>query len=112
MKRFYKALVIALFVISLQSLSLHMQETANAEDGDPPYAKWGQLAMQETKENYPNAQIVDYLHVGSQSGDNTTIQEFKLWLQEESREFGVYITIEFNSETEEVLSITFEETPT
>ena len=30
----------------------------------PSYAKWGRLAMKETKKRYPNADIIDYLHIG------------------------------------------------
>ena len=30
----------------------------------PPYAQWGKLAVEKTKEQYPKAEIVDYLHIG------------------------------------------------
>ena len=30
----------------------------------PPYAKWGKLAVEKTKEQYPKAEIIDYLHIG------------------------------------------------
>lgn len=74
------------------------------------YAKWGKLAMEKTKEKYPDAQIIDYLHRGRQKKDDAMIEKFKLWLRGENREFGVFVSIEFDAKTEEVLHITFLET--
>ncbi|RKQ33053.1 DUF3889 domain-containing protein [Oceanobacillus halophilus] len=80
------------------------------EEGVPSYAKWGKLAMQETKKRYSNAEIIDYLYIGKESQGENSVEKFKLWLKKEDREFGVYIDITFHSETEEVISIEFEET--
>jgi hypothetical protein len=76
----------------------------------PPYAKWGQLAMKETKSKYPKANIVDYLHVGRIENPTVTTETFKLWLKEGNREFGVFVTFEFDTATEKVRNITFRET--
>lgn len=85
--------------------------TAHAQQKPiPPYAKWGTLALQKTQEKYPRAKIVDYLHIGRTTGPQSSTEKFKLWLKEDSKEFGVYINIEFNNETEKVLKVTFEET--
>ncbi len=66
--------------------------------------------MQETKKKYSSAQIIDYLHIGRDSKDKHSVEKFKLWLKDENREFGVFINIEFKTDTEEVISVTFEET--
>ncbi|MEW9674277.1 YqzG/YhdC family protein [Ammoniphilus sp. 3BR4] len=88
----------------------HSKNT-NQHEQEPPYAKWGRLALQETKKKYPQAEIIDYLHVGLKSLSPSTSQEtFKLWLKEGIREFGVYVRIKFDTRTETVQSITFEET--
>lgn len=79
------------------------------EEG-PPYAKWGRMAMAETKEKYPEADIVDYLHIGRETKGEQSIEKFKLWLRGQEREFGVFVDIVFETETEKVLSITFRET--
>ncbi|MEH7354042.1 DUF3889 domain-containing protein [Neobacillus drentensis] len=76
----------------------------------PPYAKWGTLAMEKTHEKYPNAKIIDYLHIGRISGPHSTTEKFKLWLKDNSREFGVFVNIEFNNKTEKVIKVTFKET--
>lgn len=76
----------------------------------PPYAQWGRVAMQETKKKYPDAAIIDYLHIGRETANNVTTEKFKLWLRGKDKEFGVYIDIEFNTDTEEIINITFEET--
>lgn len=77
----------------------------------PSYAKWGQLAMQETMKRYPNAQIVDYLHVGRMKKTPTTsVETFKLLLQEGNRRWALLVHIEFVDQTEAVVNITYEDT--
>ncbi|MGD6778543.1 DUF3889 domain-containing protein [Sutcliffiella horikoshii] len=75
----------------------------------PSYAKWGQLAMKRTKEDYPKADIVDYLHIGRQEGPILTTEKFRLWLKEEEKEFGVNVTISFYKDTETVKEVKLEE---
>ncbi len=71
----------------------------------PPYAKWGQISMEKTKQKYPKADIIDYLHIGRESGAETSVEKFKLWLRENKKEFGVYVDITFNSKTEEIIKV-------
>jgi hypothetical protein len=79
---------------------------------EPSYAKWGQIAIQEAKKKY-NATIVDYAHIGRVSINPTLTQEkFKLWLKSENKEFGVYVTIQFETSTERLKSIKMVETGT
>jgi len=88
----------------------YIQPMVHAEKDIPSYAKWGRLAMKETQSRYPNADIIDYLHRGREDKDTTSVEKFKLWLQKDDREFGVFINIEFDTETEDVIDITFRET--
>lgn len=81
-----------------------------AQEEVPAYAKWGRLAVKEVEAKYPQARIIDYLHVGSDTQESSTIERFKLWLKEGDREFGVFVTIEFTTESEEVIQVEFEET--
>lgn len=76
----------------------------------PSYAKWGRLAMEKTRSRYPDADIVDYLHRGRETQGSRTIEKFTLRLREDERAFGVLITIVFETETEKIHKITFEET--
>lgn len=76
----------------------------------PEYAKWGKLAMEETQKRYPSAQIVDYLHVGRYKKNGMYIERFKLWMKEDNREFGVFVNITFEPDTERVKHITVVET--
>ncbi|MEG0498252.1 MAG: DUF3889 domain-containing protein [Carnobacterium sp.] len=82
----------------------------NDQQEIPAYAKWGQLAIKETQLKYPNARIVDYLHEGSETTANSTIERFKLWLKDGSNEFGVFIKIEYTTATEKVVNIEFHST--
>ena len=55
----------------------------------------------------PKSMII--FHIGKTVGPNTSTEKFKLWLKENNKEFGVYIDIEFNNETEKVINVTFKE---
>lgn len=99
-----------IFISSLFFAEGNVKDIVQAEKDIPSYAKWGKLAMKETKQKYPDAQIIDYLHRGRQKRGDAMVEMFKLWLRGENREFGVFVNIEFDSETEKVLHITFLET--
>ncbi|PAV28456.1 hypothetical protein CIL05_16080 [Virgibacillus profundi] len=110
MRRLFLAASITFLLTSGYITSNHLHHhTVSAENEIPPYAKWGQLAVKETKSKYPNAQVIDYLHIGRETKDDSMVEKFKLWLKEESKEYGVFINIEFNSQTDEVIAITFRE---
>ncbi|CAM3162493.1 DUF3889 domain-containing protein [Filibacter tadaridae] len=88
----------------------YIQTIAHGQQDDPAYAKWGKHAMKETQSKYPNANIIDYLHEGSETRGNSTIEKFKLWLKEGDSEFGIFVRIEYTTETEEVITIELQET--
>ncbi|MGG3912793.1 YqzG/YhdC family protein [Rossellomorea vietnamensis] len=81
-----------------------------AQQEIPSYAKWGSLAVRKTKERYPDAAIVDYLHIGKEYGTKTSTEKFKLWLRRGGKEFGVFVDIQFETESEKLLDIKFKET--
>ncbi|RUL57146.1 DUF3889 domain-containing protein [Lysinibacillus antri] len=90
------------------------EETVTAQELEqkptPAYAKWGRLAMQEVMAKYPSADVIDYLHIGRETGSVTSVEKFKLWLRaEDNREFGVFVDITFNNQTEEVVNIQYTE---
>lgn len=115
MRKSFMFVFISLMMTST-SIPVHAEPQATEKlavqpNPNPPYAKWGRLAIQETKKRYPTAKIVDYLHVGRKSISAATAQErFKLWLKQENRQFGVYVSITFDTASERVLAISFEET--
>ncbi|MFD2042966.1 DUF3889 domain-containing protein [Ornithinibacillus salinisoli] len=75
----------------------------------PPYTKWGKIAMKKTKVKYPQAEIIDFLHLGREKGTEYSVEKFKLWLKEDNREFGIFIDIKFNNETEQIVDIEYKE---
>lgn len=86
-------------------------EATSAEEIAPAYAKWGRMAMQNIMAKYPSADVIDYLHIGREVGTVTSVEKFKLWLRaEDNSEFGVYVDITFNNQTEEVVDIKYTET--
>lgn len=95
------------FVICLLIFSIPYPSHANPSP--PSYAKWGQLAVKTGMEKYPNAKIVDYLHIGREDKVNSSVEKFKLWLKENGKEFGLFINIEFNPKNDRVIKITTRE---
>lgn len=80
---------------------------------EPPYAKWGKIAVEKTKEQYPQADIIDYLHIGREwKSTNVAVEKFKLWLRVKggNREFGVFVNVEFEPSTDRYLGISYRET--
>ena len=103
--------LLALFFIGINFAHTELSTLAQEQQHETPsYAKWGLLAVKETKLQYPNADIIDYLHQGREVNGDSTFENFKLWLKEGDKEFGVLIRIEFISDTEELVGIEFEET--
>ena len=82
----------------------------HAQQVTPSYAKWGSLAVRKTKERYPDADIVDYLHIGKENGTKVSTEKFKLWLKRNGKEFGVFVDIEFETDSEKLINIRFRET--
>ncbi|RHW38381.1 DUF3889 domain-containing protein [Lysinibacillus yapensis] len=86
-------------------------EVANAQEAVPDYAKWSKVAIEKVKAKYSSAEVVDYLHIGRESGAVTSVEKFKLWLKiKGQREFGVYVDITFNNQTQEIVDIKYTET--
>lgn len=100
---------IAIIIVFYSTLT-YMLNKNHAQQETPAYAKWGILVIKETKLKYPKAKIIDYLHVGSESKADQTIEKFKLWVKDANKEFGVFVKITFITETEEVITIEFQET--
>ena len=109
MKKLLFSLVITLINLNIGPLQFP-HEAAAQQKPIPPYAKWGTMAMEKTKERYPNAEIIDYLHVGRVTGPTSTTEKFKLWLKGQQKEFGVFVDIEFNPATNQVIKVSFRET--
>jgi len=105
-----RKIIIALGVFTtVNSAATLIPTVAHSQPEIPAYAKWGKLAIKETQSKYPNANIVDYLHEGSELIEDSTIEKFKLWLKDGDNEFGVFVRIEYTTITEKVVTIELEE---
>jgi hypothetical protein len=105
-----KIFIVLGVLIAVNAAPTHVSTIALAQQEVPAYAKWGRLAIKETQSKYPNANIIDYLHEGSESKEDSTIEKFKLWLKDGDNEFGVFVRIEYTTETEKVVNIELKET--
>ncbi|MBO1625580.1 DUF3889 domain-containing protein [Bacillus cereus] len=108
MKRIFTCFVLGIvFATTYCNIYMH----SSVVHAQPPYAKWGKLAVEKTKEKYPKAQIIDYLHIGRKPKTvNVTTEKFKLWLREDGKEYGVFVDVEFDTKTEKFLKIIFQKT--
>lgn len=97
-------------VITINSALTHFPSIALTQEEIPAYAKWGRLAVKEVQSKYPDATVIDYLHEGSETKGDTTIEKFKLWLKDSDKEFGVFVHITYTTETEEIVNVEFRET--
>lgn len=94
--------MISLFALLIMS--------AVSVEATPEYAKWGNIAVEETAQRY-QADIIDYKHIGRTNLTSKKSEEkFKLWIRsKEGNEFGVYVSIQFDPSTEMIQSIQFTE---
>lgn len=108
MRKIFLALGMFIFIYSA---ALQFPISAHAQQEIPSYAKWSRLAIKETQLKYPNANIIDYLHKGSESKKDSTFETFKLWLRDHhNNEFGVFVRVEYNTKTDSLINIEFQET--
>ncbi|MFD1736852.1 DUF3889 domain-containing protein [Bacillus salitolerans] len=110
MKAFISLLLLFVLFLFVDFINLNTSTVTRAEQEVPPYAKWGQIAMEKTKEKYPKADIIDYLYIGREKETEYSIEKFKLWLKNDSKEFGVFVDITFNNETKQIIEINYKET--
>ena len=86
-------LVILGVVITINSALTHIPSIAHTQEEIPAYAKWGRLAVKEVQSKYPDTTVIDYLHEGSETKGDTTIEKFKLWLKDNDKELAFLYTL-------------------
>ncbi|CAM4272077.1 hypothetical protein FHS16_002056 [Paenibacillus endophyticus] len=96
----------AVFVL----LSLAHTEVASTESSalfsEPSYAKWGKLAVLETKKMYQDASIVDYKYEGRKMLPSGQANEsFVLWVHKDTKEFGVRVVMTIEPSTDQLVSL-------
>ena len=53
--------------------------------------------------------MVDYLHVGREDKGSNSVEKFKLWLKGPDKEFGVFVDVEYNEASEQLIKISYKE---
>ncbi|MGE7545217.1 DUF3889 domain-containing protein [Sporosarcina sp. FSL K6-3508] len=97
--------------ISMASVSMftYLPTELVAQSAIPSYAKWSRIAIQETQMKYPHANIMDYLHIGSESRKESTVEKFRLWLREGDKEFAVFVKVTYSIKTNKLIDIELQE---
>lgn len=101
------AIALGLFAAAHFSPAVPVASTVESET--PAYAKWSRLAIRQAQIKYPNAQIIDYLYMGTRQSTTDKESIFRLWLREAGREYGVVVRITYSADTEKLKEIRFEE---
>ncbi|THE10931.1 DUF3889 domain-containing protein [Bacillus timonensis] len=74
------------------------------------YEKWGKIAVELAKLNYPDGRIIDYQYKGREKiTDKQWKDTFELKIQTKDRTFTAKVMILFNPQTESLLSLSIEE---
>ncbi|WP_255294938.1 DUF3889 domain-containing protein [Bacillus sp. AFS041924] len=110
MKKIYRVIFTFTFLFCL---FIKLNPATAEPVSEPPYAKWGKIAVEKTIQRYPQSDVIDYLHIGREQKSLTvSIEKFKLWLRvkDGSREFGVFVNVEFDPRTDKYLGISYTET--
>ncbi|MFC0524385.1 DUF3889 domain-containing protein [Pontibacillus salicampi] len=109
MKHISFSLLCVLFVGWTPIVPLMDSSTVHAEQTNPSYVKWARIAVDETKEKYPNARMKDFLHLGKETQGDNTIEKFKLSMQEGDKSFILYVNVAYNTKGNTLNEVTFEE---
>ncbi|QHW32038.1 DUF3889 domain-containing protein [Paenibacillus rhizovicinus] len=93
--------LIALAIAAMLSVSVPSSPSSAAptkydpDDGYHQYIKWIGVARKAASQRYPQASLVDLLYVGCKSEWPSAKQfVYKFWMQENGKEFGVYVTVD------------------
>ncbi len=74
------------------------------------YAKWGKIALERTKEKYPNSAISDYQYDTRRvNADGTVIDFFDFIVTENNVEKDIKVKILHNPDNGKLISVGFEE---
>jgi len=111
MQSVIRTLMLVLAVSMLNAIGMLPTHTyARMYINQPEYAKWGLIAVEQSKAKY-HAEIMDYLHVGRKEVSPGVAEEtFKLWLRDRTREYGVIVTIQFYTANDQIITVKFQET--
>ncbi len=109
MNRSFRQAFLLLALCLLSPIALH-PSAAYGQTAQPEYAKWGIVAMEAAKAKY-GVPIVDYLHLGRfPAAPGAAEERFKLWLKDDSREFGVIVSVQFYTANDRLITVKFRET--
>ncbi|MCA1321454.1 YqzG/YhdC family protein [Bacillus tianshenii] len=79
-----------------------------AENTD--YEKWGKIAIQLAKENYPEAEISDYQYQGREEISDTEAKDtFHFTAKQDNKSIDIYVALTFNPKTKQLKSVNIEE---
>lgn len=99
------------WVLGLLSVLLLLStvvSVAQAENSD--YEKWGKIAIQLVKENYPEAEVSEYQYQGREEISATEAKDtFHFTAKQDNKSLEIYVALTFNPQTKQLKSVNIEE---
>ncbi|MFC7395400.1 DUF3889 domain-containing protein [Scopulibacillus cellulosilyticus] len=72
------------------------------------YAKWGKIALEKTKERYPDSNVSDYAYMGHEKiADNVAADWFEFQLKRDGKTKSLKVRVTYSSETDKLIDINF-----
>ena len=76
---------------------------------EPPYARWGRIAMEQTAAKFPGVPITDYLYVGKFPKMNSYADEvFRLVIRPASEQRTIIVVITIDERSNKMQTIQFQ----
>lgn len=99
------------WVLGLLSVLLLLSTVVSVAQAEKPeYEKWGKIAIQLVKENYPEAEVSEYQYQGREEISKTEAKDtFHFTAKQDNKSLDIYVALTFNPQTEQLKSVNIEE---
>jgi len=99
------------WVLGLLSVLLLLSTAVSVAQAEKPdYEKWGKIAIQLVKENYPEAEVSEYQYQGREEISETEAKDtFQFTAKQDDKSLEIYVALTFNPQTEQLKSVNIEE---
>lgn len=99
------------WVLGLLSVLLLLSTAAGvAQAQKPDYEKWGKIAIQLVKENYPKAEISEYQYMGREEISDTEAKDtFHFTAKQADKSKEIFVALTFNPKTKQLKSVNIKE---
>ena len=96
--------------LTVNTVLTHIPSTVQAQQKSRPTQNGERSPLKKPKQNTLTQILLTTCMKVVKLEGNSTIEKFKLWLRDGEKEFGVFVRIEYTTQTEAVVNIDLQET--